>query len=927
MNSVLKVVLSLSLSGSLLMLPLLLCKPLFRSRVSKRWQYAVWLAVIARLLLPFTLESSLVGALFGQLDRAGIPSLPISAGEAFVSASPSAAGPILEEEGGVPKGAAPGPAALLARAGEPEQTAGMDPLQSLGWVWLGVALILLARKIALYRGFVRSIRAGGTEVSEAALLDKLAQVGESLGVKRPVELVVCPLVPTPLLTGFFRPCIVLPTVCLPESDFQYIVLHELLHYRRRDMFYKWLVQLVLCLHWFNPLVYWMSREIARACELACDEAASQRLDAEGRRAYGDMLVHAARAGSGCWGPSPALTLNESAEQLKERLGAIMSFQKITKGGLWLSGVLTAALVGGFIFLGAYAAEPVPAESPGSFVKEAAMETLELKGTSYYLVFDEAQLRAIGTGDYGLDKNYMQQADIRLSAEWIPIGTPEHPFTGSYNGNGYAIEELTAGPGTTLPGLFGAAKNAHLYNITLRDYDLPQPGGPASGETAFPILALDVGESRCYDNASYPKQAEKGGGEDAPEFRYTQEGYFQTPYLFELGWNVQASAAAYDAVEISLPDDSTMTVLLHEKCRSRLEEADVLAALSTLLLRLREETEETRFPLVRPLVRSIQEIGNASPSELAESYYQEGGLPQFAAVFAQLDEPEQEAYLVRSYQEGKIALFSLGLQQLAPDSPLYSLLAEKTYADASVSFFSILTGYMDREALESWKAKAVQDGRANFQAVLLNAMGDEAGSQALKANLDAQRDEEYRAHGILREGIAYYYQGQRVGVLLDLRPDSSFVTLNTDPKGTVNIRIVRDGQERIQRVDEMTEAEAAELFGEEEDPEDGLEQAEKEPEGAVRLTVEELPDEAARRMENCSIKTWYRIRAGGRQYIWYNGFAWDFGYSPVRQDGGWRIEIVKFKKRDAGYLLLSLPGDAPVSVYCDGQPVVLTEADA
>ena len=52
-----------------------------------------------------------------------------------------------------------------------------------------------------------------------------------------------------VMTGY------LPGMDISEKDFQYIVLHELTHYKRRDIFYKWLVQVAVCLHWFNPLVH------------------------------------------------------------------------------------------------------------------------------------------------------------------------------------------------------------------------------------------------------------------------------------------------------------------------------------------------------------------------------------------------------------------------------------------------------------------------------------------------------------------------------------------------------------------------------------------------------------------------------------------------------------------------------------------------
>lgn len=64
MSEAFKIPLSLSCSGALLILVLLLCRPLFRGRLSKRWQYYIWLVVVARLLLPFAPEMNLMGAVF-----------------------------------------------------------------------------------------------------------------------------------------------------------------------------------------------------------------------------------------------------------------------------------------------------------------------------------------------------------------------------------------------------------------------------------------------------------------------------------------------------------------------------------------------------------------------------------------------------------------------------------------------------------------------------------------------------------------------------------------------------------------------------------------------------------------------------------------------------------------------------------------------
>lgn len=150
----------------------------------------------------------------------------------------------------------------------------------------------------------------------------MAVIGGQAGIRKPVELYINPLVSSPLLIGFFHPCIVLPEVDMQETGFDCILLHELTHLRRMDTVYKWLVQFTICLHWFNPLVHLMDREISRACELACDEAVIMKLDREKIRVYGDTLIHATGAGGTCKAPLSSVTLIEAKELLKERLGAI-----------------------------------------------------------------------------------------------------------------------------------------------------------------------------------------------------------------------------------------------------------------------------------------------------------------------------------------------------------------------------------------------------------------------------------------------------------------------------------------------------------------------------------------------------------------------------------------------------------------------------
>lgn len=341
-----KVLASLSLSGSLAVLVLLLLRPLLRGRVSRRWQYYVWLIAVLRLLLPLSPEGSPVGTLFQEAEAppalraatAYTPDPDVPFPESGTAAAPERPAPPE-----VPAASNPAPAAIRLP----------DLADALVLLWLAGALVLLIWKITSFRAFSRCLRAGCREVEDPALLDLLAQAGERLGVRRPVELYENPLAASPLLLGLFRPCVVLPSAAVPEEAFRHTVLHELTHYRRKDLLYKWLVQLTVCLHWFNPLVWWMAREIDRACELACDEAVLRLLEPGERRAYGDTLLQALEAGGGYRAAQGTVTLGEHAEYMKERLTAIMNYKIPSKWTALLSLLLAAALTTGAAAAGAY----------------------------------------------------------------------------------------------------------------------------------------------------------------------------------------------------------------------------------------------------------------------------------------------------------------------------------------------------------------------------------------------------------------------------------------------------------------------------------------------------------------------------------------------------------------------------------------------
>ena len=393
MNEFMKLLLSLSISGTLLLLLVFLSRQLYKTKLSRTWQYYIWLVAVLRFLLPFTPDTTIVGSLFAVGNKMG-------SFENVENTHPLAIAPmdiiIIESEN------------TTAAA-----SFSISISNCLFFLWLVFVLFFLFRKIAAYRKFIRHIRLYNVEVLDAEYIKLLADCGEKLNIRKRVKLCCNTGIASPIMVGFIHPCIILPEGQVKEEELYYIFTHELIHYKRRDLFYKWLIQLVICIHWFNPFIYLLEKEINRACELACDEAMISSLDDNGRREYGDTLLSYLRKNNSKKNNFVSVTLTEGAEQVKERLGAIMDFHRKSTGIKVVTLVLTIAFCVCFVAVGAYAADDIV--PGGAVLDKTAWSGATLDGTvPSGTTLDKAALEETVTDGVILDKAALE--------ETVPDGT-------------------------------------------------------------------------------------------------------------------------------------------------------------------------------------------------------------------------------------------------------------------------------------------------------------------------------------------------------------------------------------------------------------------------------------------------------------------------------------------------------------------------
>jgi beta-lactamase regulating signal transducer with metallopeptidase domain len=128
----------------------------------------------------------------------------------------------------------------------------------------------------------------------------------------------------PAACGLFQRCILLPAEARdwPPKRLRFVMIHELTHFRRGDLWLDLLVRATCALHWFNPFVWQLARRLALERELACDAVVSAHCS--DKMEYAAMLLDFAAAQSPKVAPVPGLAMaSRRARDLEARLRALL----------------------------------------------------------------------------------------------------------------------------------------------------------------------------------------------------------------------------------------------------------------------------------------------------------------------------------------------------------------------------------------------------------------------------------------------------------------------------------------------------------------------------------------------------------------------------------------------------------------------------
>lgn len=251
------------ITSSILILIITTLRYLLRNKISSRLQYALWVLVAIRLLLPFSLFES-----------------PISVMNAVPNAQsyyPIAVQPV-----------APGSQNQVALQGDRQTEITVNAAASDSPV-KPISYDAIAQYIWLCGLFVSGVFFIVSNVRLNRTLRQSRMQIEVADYSLPVYTADCFL--SPCLYGIVKPSVYLtPQSLLDDQTTAYVLAHELTHCRHKDHIWSFVRVLCLCIYWFNPLV-WLAVVLSRRdSELACDEGTLRRIGNERRIEYGKTLL-------------------------------------------------------------------------------------------------------------------------------------------------------------------------------------------------------------------------------------------------------------------------------------------------------------------------------------------------------------------------------------------------------------------------------------------------------------------------------------------------------------------------------------------------------------------------------------------------------------------------------------------------------------
>lgn len=178
-------------------------------------------------------------------------------------------------------------------------------------------------------------------VTDKKVLDIFEFCKEKMNIKSNLKLIKDDKIYSPMIYGIFKAYLILPErelKGLEEKDIRNIILHEMVHYKNKDILVNIITTFIQIIHWFNPIIWIGFAKMRQDREIACDTKVLSHLEPWEYKDYGETIIKLLRNYNNSIGTSLEVGFLHNREYLKERINNIISFKNISKKRILLGSI-------------------------------------------------------------------------------------------------------------------------------------------------------------------------------------------------------------------------------------------------------------------------------------------------------------------------------------------------------------------------------------------------------------------------------------------------------------------------------------------------------------------------------------------------------------------------------------------------------------
>lgn len=328
-GEIFKAILIMSLVGSVLTGIISLFCPITKKIFGYSWHYYIWLCVLFVMLIPvrFNINPTTAPSIITQTAQTEQTAQQTSVGN-----QPETVENVIQTD------TAQKPQVLQKVFGIWNRIV-YNRVSILAWLWLIGAMLLILLNIARYISLNVKIRKNGEIIS-------LSEIGEY--TNRKINVRVWESIASPFMTGVIKPTLILPKTELSSEQLHNILCHEMTHFKRRDILYKCFAEFVKCVHWFNPVIWYVTRQIATECEISCDIAVTKNMSDSEEMSYINTILSLLPMGKSK--QLPLTTQMASSKKILKRRFIMIKNKKTTSRFMSvISAVIAVAMLSTTVF--------------------------------------------------------------------------------------------------------------------------------------------------------------------------------------------------------------------------------------------------------------------------------------------------------------------------------------------------------------------------------------------------------------------------------------------------------------------------------------------------------------------------------------------------------------------------------------------------